>query len=157
MSRSDDRKPTETKVKMVFSAPKFQFCAVAVHIIPDNFSSWHKMVSSMQCLRACLHGCRPQVDEVTFGGLPHLSRKRDQIKMRDYMDRRVTPLKWVTSSTWGPPSPSKQWSLGQTSSVLDKIGCFPNKLSAGYRGINQQIVESTMHFLSIGPVMWGTN
>ena len=27
-----------------------------------------------------------------LGGSPHLACKRDQIKMRDYMDRRVTPL-----------------------------------------------------------------
>ena len=41
--------------------------------------------------KACLHGCGgPQIGEVTCGGLPHLSRKRDQIKMRDYVDRRVT-------------------------------------------------------------------
>ena len=31
----------------------------------------------------CLHGGGgPQVGEVTCGGLPHLSRKREQIKMR---------------------------------------------------------------------------
>ena len=35
--------------------------------------------------------------EVTCGGSPHLSCKRDQIEMSDYMDRRVT------SPTWGPP------------------------------------------------------
>ena len=28
--------------------------------------------------------------------------------MRDYMDRRVTPPKWVTSLTWGPSPPFKQ-------------------------------------------------
>ena len=28
--------------------------------------------------------------------------------MRDYMDRRVTPPKQVTSPTWGPPPPCKQ-------------------------------------------------
>ena len=28
--------------------------------------------------------------------------------MRDYMDRRVTPSKRVTSPTWGPPPPCKQ-------------------------------------------------
>ena len=33
---------------------------------------------------------------------PHLSYKRDQLNMRDYMDRRVTP------STCGPPPPCKQ-------------------------------------------------
>ena len=49
-------------------------------------------------LRACLHG----------GGRPHLSCKRDQIKMRDNMDRRVTPPKRVTSPAWGPPPPCKQ-------------------------------------------------
>ena len=34
---------------------------------------------------------------------PHLSCKRDQTKLRDYIDRRVTPPKWVGSPTWGPP------------------------------------------------------
>ena len=43
-------------------------------------------------LRACLHGVGvPQVGEVTCGRSPHLSCKRDQIKMRDYMDRRRLP------------------------------------------------------------------
>ena len=43
-------------------------------------------------LRTCLHGDGgPQVGEVTCGGSPHLSCKRDQIKMSVYMDRRVTP------------------------------------------------------------------
>ena len=32
----------------------------------------------------------------------------DQFKMRDYMDRRVTPPKRVTSPTWGPPFTCKQ-------------------------------------------------
>ena len=60
-------------------------------------------------LKACLHGGRgPQIHEVTCGGSPHLSYKCDQIKMRDYMDRRVTSPKQVTSRTWGPPPPCKQ-------------------------------------------------
>ena len=43
-------------------------------------------------LRACLPGGEgPQISEVTCGGSPHLASKRDQIKMRDYMDRWVTP------------------------------------------------------------------
>ena len=33
---------------------------------------------------------RYEVGEVTCGGSPHLSCKRDQFKMRDSMDRRVT-------------------------------------------------------------------
>ena len=59
--------------------------------------------------RACLHGGgEPQIGEVTCGGSPHLSCKHDQIKMRDYIDRRVTPPKRVTSPIWGPPPPCKQ-------------------------------------------------
>ena len=50
----------------------------------------------------------PQVGEVTCGRLPHLTCKRAQIKMRDYMDRRVSPPKQVNSPTWGPPPSCKQ-------------------------------------------------
>ena len=51
-------------------------------------------------LRPCLHGGGgPQVGEVKYGGSPHLSCKRDKIKMRDYMDKRVTPPKRVTLPT----------------------------------------------------------
>ena len=60
-------------------------------------------------LRACLHGDGgPQIGKVTCGGSSHLSCKRDQIEMRNYMDRRVTPPKRVTSPTLGPPPPCKQ-------------------------------------------------
>ena len=53
-------------------------------------------------------GGKPQVGEVTCGGSLHLSCKRDQIETRDYMDRRVTLPKRVTSPTWGPPPPCQQ-------------------------------------------------
>ena len=43
-----------------------------------------------------------------LGGSPHQSCKRDQLKLRDYMNRRVTPPKRVTSPTWGPSPPCKQ-------------------------------------------------
>ena len=60
-------------------------------------------------LRACLHGgCVRQICELTCSGSPHLLYKHDQIKMRDYTDRWVTPPKWVTSPTWGPPPLCKQ-------------------------------------------------
>ena len=60
-------------------------------------------------IRACLRGGGgPQVGEVTCGGSPHLSSKRDQFKMRDYTDKRVTPSKRVTSPTLGPPHPCKE-------------------------------------------------
>ena len=54
-------------------------------------------------VRVFLHGGGgPQIGGVTYGGSSHPSCKRDQIKMRDYVDRQVT------SSTWGPPPPCKQ-------------------------------------------------
>ena len=43
-----------------------------------------------------------------LGGLPHLSCKHDQIKIRDCMERRVT------SPNWGPPPPCKQALKGRT-------------------------------------------
>ena len=65
--------------------------------------------SALGLFRACLHEVGgPQIGEVTCGWSPHLSCKRNQIKMRDNMDRRVTPPKRVTSPTWGPPTPCKQ-------------------------------------------------
>ena len=60
-------------------------------------------------LRSYLHGGRgAQVGEVACGVSPHLSCKRDQIKVRDYMDRRDTPPKAVTTPALGPPPPCKQ-------------------------------------------------
>ena len=51
----------------------------------------------------------PQVGEVTRGWSPNLSCERDQIKMRGYLDRRVTtPPKRVTSLAWGLITPCKQ-------------------------------------------------
>ena len=56
-----------------------------------------------------LHGgVGPQIGEVTCGGSAHVLCTRDQIKMKDYMDRWVTPPKRVISPTWGPLPPWKQ-------------------------------------------------
>ena len=55
-------------------------------------------------LRASLHvGGGPQIGEVTCHPTCHVH----VIKL-NYMDRRVTPPKRVTSPTWGPPLPCKQ-------------------------------------------------
>ena len=54
-------------------------------------------------MRPRLTGLPYLADRATrLSGLPHLSCKHDQIKMRDYMERRVT------SPTWGSPPPFKQ-------------------------------------------------
>ena len=50
----------------------------------------------MFSIRACLHGGGgPQVGEVTRGGSPRLTCKRDHIKMRDNIDRRAEGLNGV--------------------------------------------------------------
>ena len=80
-----------------------------IHLIQFNSFSPPCGIEESAIIRACLHeGGGPQVGEVTCGRLPHLSCKRDHIKMRDYMDRRVTPPKRVTSPIWGTPPPCKQ-------------------------------------------------
>ena len=76
-----------------------------IDFIMENLNGYFKQV-----FRACLHGGGGlQVGEVSCGGSPHLSCKRDQVKMRDYMERRVTPPKRVTSPAWGPPPPCKRY------------------------------------------------
>ena len=79
---------------------------LSLKVSPGETVSIHSNSLSICFCRIFLHR-RPQIGEVTCGGSPHLSCKRDQIKMRDYMDRRVTPPKRVTSPTWGPPHPCK--------------------------------------------------
>ena len=62
-------------------------------------------LSSLLIRAGLREGGGPQVGEVTCGGLPHLTCKRDHIKMIDCMDRRVTPPKRVTSPTYvGSPT-----------------------------------------------------
>ena len=50
----------------------------------------------MPKLRGCLHGGGgPEIGEVTCGWSPHLTCKRDQIKMRAYMDSGLPHLPGV--------------------------------------------------------------
>ena len=77
--------------------------------LEDKGLLWEMVKMEIRSFRACLHeGGGPQVGEVRCGGLPHLTCKRDHIKMRDYMDRRATPPKRVTSPIWDTPPPCKQ-------------------------------------------------
>ena len=59
---------------------------------------------------ARLRGLPYLADRATRSGeLPYLSCKHDQIKVRDYMARRVTPPRWITSPIRGYPT----WQTGQ--------------------------------------------
>ena len=47
-------------------------------------------------IKGLLHGGgRPHIGEVTCGGSPYLSGKRDQVIIRDYTDRGVTSPGYV--------------------------------------------------------------
>ena len=99
------------------------FCQIGTHFFPARKDSvlaisiiayWYLI---LRVLSARLHGGGREVGEVIRLGRvtrlsliwsPHLSCKRDQVKTGDYMDRRVTPPKKVSSPTWGPPPPCKQ-------------------------------------------------
>ena len=63
--------------------------------------------------RACLHGGGElQGGEVTCGRSTHQSCSRNQIKMRDYMDRLVSPRKRQLPHLPGVPHlPVKTWPL----------------------------------------------
>ena len=77
-----------------------------------NFEFWirprlgglpHREAFTWQKIWPRLRGLPGLADRATrLGGSPYWLCKRNQIKTRDYMDRRVTP------PTWGPPSPCKQ-------------------------------------------------
>ena len=79
------------------------FCPWARYTNPCLVKTFTDIISIVSDLRAWLHGGGgPQIGEVTCGWPPHLSCKHDQIKIIDYMDRRVT------SPTWGHPPSCKQ-------------------------------------------------
>ena len=73
----------------------------------SNFDGWRSHMGEFSSrVRACLHGGGgPQIGEVECDGSSQLTCKREQIKTRDYMDRRVTPPKQFTSPNWDPPPP----------------------------------------------------
>ena len=87
---------TELKrIKTIFSK--------RIKVVSEVNCGWFVVRFNLISFRACLHeGGGPQIGEVTCGGSPHLSCKRDQIKMKDYTDKWVTPTKRVTSPAWGP-------------------------------------------------------
>ena len=92
-------------------------------------------------------------------GSPHLSCKCDQIKMRDHMDRRVTPPERVTSPSWGPPPPCKQALIGSALALseIKKVCCKPNHSS-----LSSMIIEAAFLWHKFTPrgkifsVLWTT-
>ena len=103
-------------------------------------------------LTACLHGVGgPQIGEVTCRRWLHLSCKRDQIKMRDCMDRRVTPPKRATSATWGPPPPCKQ-ALTIPYLVVKSL-----KSTAALTRVNTVIIKIWIEFYVTDLSVWHRN
>ena len=101
--------------------------------------SWRVKSAYGMRLAACLHGAGGhQVGEVTCDGSPRLSCKRNQVKMRDYMDRWVTPPNRVTSPAWSPPPPCKPALI-----VLKMKRVSVNNSSEG-EGYTSEIWRSTL-------------
>ena len=96
------------------SVPLFAAGCTGVHvpgpsIFHLNMINYWTVYQYRHNLKACLHGRRgPQIDEVSCGGAPHLSCKRDLMKMRYYMDWRVTHLSGLPHIPGVPPPPRKQ-------------------------------------------------
>ena len=82
-----------------------------------------------------------------MGGSPHLPCKRDQTKMRNYMNRQVTPPKRVTPPTWGPPPPCKRTLSGLN---LEKCrGFFPQGKAKQTVRYNEVSVKRGLQFPKI--------
>ena len=123
--------PSPPREIMVHPQGFFCFSSILQNSYPQGIIRHHinDVLKEFFTLRACLHGCGGrQIGEVTCGGSPHLSFKRDQIEMRDYMDRRVTPPKRVTPPTWGPPPPCKKV-LNAYAPISEKKSVQNNKKS----------------------------
>ena len=72
-------------------------------------------------IRPRLTGLPHLADQVTrLGGLSHISCKQNQIKIRNYSERRVTPPRQVTSPTWCPPRPCKQTLKAETHDATNR-------------------------------------
>ena len=66
------------------------------------------MMQSHRQSEFCVNLMYHESDRRVEGSL-HLSYKRDQIKIRDYRDRRITPTMWaIATPTWAPSPPCKQ-------------------------------------------------
>ena len=102
-NRSNYQKTNCTCSRVFLLISKKQICMCCT---PFSLSLCRCFARLQRCfipVRACLHeGGGPQIGVLTCGGSPHLSCQRDQIKMRDHVDRRVT------SPTRGPHAPCKQ-------------------------------------------------
>ena len=115
---------------------------------PVQLTKIHHVNVLHASLKACLlGGGGSQIGEVICGGSPHLSCKRDQIKMRDYMNGQVTSPKRVTSPSWVSPPPCKQ-ALNHNLSFLFYLFFSLQNLLVTFR-LNLSYRFSTVH-ISLG-------
>ena len=88
---------------MIYYHPLIYICAVLAIFLENKKieSPFMRISIVLNCKQnsrlLSLGGGGPEIGDVTCIGSLHLSCKRDKIKMRDYMDREVTPPKQVTS------------------------------------------------------------
>ena len=88
---------------------------------PKLTSRERRKINSRTHMYLFMTGLPYQADRATrLSGSPHLSCKRDQNKIRNYMDRRVT------SPTWGSPPPCKQSLILR----IESVTCMQQFLTA---------------------------
>ena len=96
---------------MMQSHRQSEFCMYVMYHEYDPGEAGNSTLKSLHGkIGSRLRGLPGLVDRTNrLGGSPYLSRKRDQIKMRKYMDWRVTPPERVTSPASGPPPRKLSW------------------------------------------------
>ena len=93
---------------------------MATKSVKGSNRPWH--------FRACLHGGGgPQIGEVTCGGSPHVSCERDQIKMRDFVEKRFTHQSGLPQLP-GVPQLHVNRPLHGVSSVRHRVGSINSKV-----------------------------
>ena len=112
-----------------------EFCMYLMYHESDPGEAGYPTLKSLHGkIWSRLRGLTGLVDQANrLGGSPYLSRKRDQIKIRKYMDWRVTPPERVT---WGPPPPFKQALLAWW---------YPRKISLTHFTVHVYVLVSGLH------------
>ena len=84
------------------------------------------MMQSHRQSEFCVNLMYHESDRRLEGSL-HLSCKRDQNEMTDYMDRRVTPTKWAITIPTCPPPPPHPLHSRCVSNFIPSIALIPSR------------------------------
>ena len=124
MSNKSQGKVTLKIIKLLEFSPQQRTLSLASSRSHEN--------ETISRLRARLHGVgEPHEGEVTrLGGVTRLHDRRGD-NMRDYVDRRVTPPKRVTSPAWDPHlHVNRPLKPEKTTDISQRQQRFPSKMTS---------------------------